>query len=312
MNDQYISGVNRNKSSDIPGTGIGFRLLLVTILNLSISVIQIIGGLFSNSLSLLSDALHNLGDTTALFISYLAGRISRNDPDFRKTFGYKRIEILAAFFNGIVLIAICIYLFFEAYKRLRDPQPVESRIMFPVAVFGFLMNLLSMLLLHKKQNENINIRTAYLHLLADSLSSVAVITGGILMWLFGIYWVDPFISILVGVYIIYQAWLVIRETVDILMQASPLEIDLNQVRRFIEDIDEIKDIHHVHIWRLNDSKIHFEAHIMLTRNLTMRQMMVCKNRIEEILRRQFRIAHTTLQFEYEACRDRGLIAMDKN
>ncbi|MBG0859812.1 MAG: cation transporter [Bacteroidales bacterium] len=310
MTDQTLSNITQNDSVEKQKPDKGFRLLLVTLLNLSISVVQVIGGLLSNSLSLLSDALHNLGDAASLFISYLAKRISMNNPDLRKTFGYKRIEILAAFFNGMLLIAICIYLFFEAFKRIIKPESVDISIMLPVAAFGFLINLISMFLLLKRQKENINIRTAFLHLLSDSLSSVAVITGAIVMWLTGIYWVDAVISVAVGIYIIYQAWLVVKETVDILMQSTPLEIDINQVRRSIEDIDEIENIHHVHVWRLNDSNIHFEAHIMLNRNLTMQEMMICKNRVEKILGMQFRISHITLQFEYGGCRDRELIVTD--
>ena len=290
--------------------GTGSRLLFVSVLNLSISVIQVLGGLISNSLSLLSDALHNLGDTTALFIAYLAGKNSHNSPDYRKTFGYRRIEILAALFNGIVLVAICLFLFYEAIRRLIAPEPVLSGIMLPVALFGFLVNFGSMLILHRGQKENINIKAAYLHLLADSLTSVAVISGSILMLLFGIWWVDPLVSIVVGIFIIYQTWGIIKETVDILMQASPSEVDINLVKQSLENISEISNIHHVHIWKLDDSLIHFEAHISLKRNLNMIEVMECKRRVEDNLKTRFGIAHTTLQFEFECCPENNLIVND--
>lgn len=290
--------------------GTGSRLLFVSVLNLSISVIQVLGGLISNSLSLLSDALHNLGDTTALFIAYLAGKNSHNSPDYRKTFGYRRIEILAALLNGIVLVAICLFLFYEAIRRLIAPEPVLSGIMLPVALFGFLVNFGSMLILHRGQKENINIKAAYLHLLADSLTSVAVIAGSILMLLFGIWWVDPLVSIVVGIFIIYQTWGIIKETVDILMQASPSEVDINLVKQSLENISEISNIHHVHIWKLDDSLIHFEAHISLKRNLNMIEVMECKRRVEDNLKTRFGIAHTTLQFEFECCPEDNLIVDD--
>lgn len=282
----------------------------MSVLNLTISVIQVLGGLISNSLSLLSDALHNLGDTTALFIAYLAGKKSHNSPDYRKTFGYRRIEILAALFNGIVLVAICLFLFYEAIIRFIAPEPVLSGIMLPVALFGFLVNFGSMLILHRGQKENINIKAAYLHLLADSLTSVAVIAGSILMLLFGIWWIDPLISIVVGIFIIYQTWGIIKETVDILMQASPSEVDINKVKQSLENISEISNVHHVHIWKLDDSLIHFEAHISLKRNLNMIEVMECKRRVEENLKTGFGIAHTTLQFEFECCPEDNLIVND--
>jgi cobalt-zinc-cadmium efflux system protein len=277
------------------------RLLLVAILNLIISIIQVVGGLLSNSLSLLSDSFHNLGDTASLFISFLAAKLSRNSPDFSKTYGYRRIEILAALLNGVVLIAICLFLFFEAFKRFREPQSVITGIMLPVAIGGFIINFVSMLTLQKGKEKNINMRAAYLHLLSDSLSSIAVIAGSIVMFIAGIWWIDPLVSVLVGIFIIYHSWGIVRETVNILMQSTPAEIDIEDLKKSIEEIDEIENIHHVHIWKLDDSLIHFEAHISLHRNLSMDKVMLCKARVEKMLRTSFGISHTTLQFEYESC-----------
>lgn len=285
---------HHNHASDLHGR----KLLLATLLNLSISIVEVVGGLLSNSLSLLSDAIHNLADTSALFIAFVARKISGKAPDEKKTFGYKRVEILAALFNGLVLIAICVFLFYEAYERFKDPQPIKGGLMLVVAVFGLAANFVSMLVLQKNKNENLNVKAAYLHLLGDTLSSVAVIVGGVLMIFWQVYWVDPLITVLVSIYIIYHTWDVLKETVDILMQTTPENIDLNKIKKAIEDLPDVKNIHHVHVWKLNDEQIHFESHVALSCNLNMEQMMECKSKIEHILQTDFGIGHTTLQIEY--------------
>ncbi|HYQ57376.1 MAG TPA: cation diffusion facilitator family transporter [Draconibacterium sp.] len=287
----------------------GRKLLWVTVLNLSITVVQVIGGIVSNSLSLLSDALHNLGDSSAIFIAFLAGKRSQKQPDEQKTFGYKRVEILAALFNGVVLIGICLYLFFEAYERFINPEPIKGKIMFIVASFGLLANLVSVVVLNKDKDQNLNVRAAYLHLLGDTFSSVAVIIGGLAIWKFGVFWIDPLITILVGLYIIYHTWDVVRETVDILMQSTPAQIDLGKVKKEVEKIAEIDNIHHIHVWKLDDTQIHLEAHINLNDNISMTEMMQVRAEAEELLQHKFGIAHITLQAGYECCnKETGLLA----
>ena len=184
----------------------GHKLLWATALNFSITLVQIVGGLVSNSLSLLSDAVHNLGDSSAIFIAFLAGRHAEKCPDLRKTFGYKRSEILAALFNAVALIVICVFLFVEAYERFRNPEPIRGAVMLIVATFGLLANLIAVVMLHRDREHNLNIRAAYLHLLGDTLSSVAVILGGIAIWIWKLYWLDPLITVAVGVYIIWHTW----------------------------------------------------------------------------------------------------------
>jgi len=270
-------------------------------LNLSITIVQVIGGIISNSLSLLSDALHNLGDSSAVFIAFLAGKRSRKRANEQKTFGYKRVEILAALFNGVVLIGICLYLFFEAYERFINPEPIKGKIMFIVASFGLLANLISVFVLNKDKDHNLNIRAAYLHLLGDTFSSVAVIIGGLAIWKYGVFWVDPLITVLVGVYIIYHTWDVVKETVDILMQSTPPNIDLGEIKKEVEKIKEIDNIHHIHVWKLDDTQIHLEAHINLKNDISMSEMMTVKADVEELLHHEFGIAHITLQAGYECC-----------
>ncbi|MBI9068267.1 MAG: cation transporter [Salinivirgaceae bacterium] len=291
----------------------GKKLLWVAALNFSITIIQIVGGLISNSLSLLSDALHNLGDSSAIFIAFFAGKRSQKIPDEQHTFGYKRVEILAALLNAVVLISICIFLFFEAYERLTDPQPIKGKIMFIVAIFGLLANLISVLVLNKDKDHNLNVKAAYLHLLGDTLSSVAVIFGGIAIWIYNIFWIDPLITILVGIYIIYHTWGVIKQTVDILMQTTPSNINIKELKQKVEVIDEIENIHHVHIWKLDDKQIHLEAHINLKNNIYMLEMMHIKEKVEHLLKTHFQISHITLQVGYNCCpKDNQLIKTKTN
>lgn len=291
----------------------GKKLLWVALLNFSITLVQIIGGLISNSLSLLSDALHNLGDSSAIFIAFLAGKRSQKTPDEQHTFGYQRIEILAALFNAVVLISICIFLFFEAYERFIDPQPIKGKIMFVVATFGLLANLISVLVLNKDKDHNLNVKAAYLHLMGDTLSSVAVIIGGIAIWLYDVFWIDPLITVLVGIYIVYHTWGVIKQTVDILMQSTPSDINIKELKQKVESIGEIENIHHVHIWKLDDKQSHLEAHINLKNNINMIEMMQIKEKVESLLKEQFQINHITLQVGYNCCpKDNQLIKTISN
>ena len=285
----------------------GKNLFFAFGLNLIITVAEIIGGIFSNSLALVSDAIHNLGDTFAVMLAYIANVIGRKNANERKTFGYKRIEILAALLNAVILVVITLFLFFEAYKRFQSPQPIKGALMFWVAVLGLIANLVAVIILKGDSKQNINIRAAYLHLLGDTISSVAVIAGSILIYFFSIYWIDPVVTILIGLYIIKEAFQVLKETVDILMQGTPSTIDLKEVVDEIEKHDEISNIHHVHSWRLDDKQIHFECHADLTKDLPLSKTDTIRMEIENILLSRFGISHVTIQFEYNCCDEKSVI-----
>ncbi|MDI9604405.1 MAG: cation diffusion facilitator family transporter [Bacteroidota bacterium] len=281
----------------------GKKLLWVTLLNFSISVVQVVGGIVSNSLSLISDAIHNLGDTSAIFIAFVAGKHAAKKPDDQKTFGYKRAEILAALFNGVVLIAICIFLFVEAYKRFINPQPIKGGVMLTVAVFGLLANLISVLMLQKEKSRNLNVRAAYLHLLGDTLSSVAVIAGGIAIIVWDVYWIDPLVTVAVGVYITYHTWGVVRQTVDILMQATPRHIDIQKIKQEVETLPQVDNLHHLHVWQMDDEQVHLEAHLNISRDLPLSEAQTVRHDVENLLKDKFGIGHITLQIEYKGCED---------
>jgi cobalt-zinc-cadmium efflux system protein len=283
------------------------NLLWATLLNVIITIAEVVGGLLSNSLALLSDAVHNLGDTIAVFLAYLANRVSRLSANERKTFGYKRIEILTALLNAVTLIVITVFLFREAWLRFNNPEPVKGVIMFVVATVGLLANLIAVLLLKNGSHKNLNTKAAYLHLLGDTISSVAVIIGSVLIIWFNITWIDPLITIIVGLYILKETYTVLREAIDILMQATPKNIDITAIQASLEKFEEIDNIHHVHIWNLNDSQVHFECHADVSNDMKISETGPVLTKIETLLKNNFGISHVTIQFEHYCCEEKELI-----
>ncbi len=283
------------------------NLLLSVLLNFLVTIAEIIGGLVSNSLALLSDALHNLGDTSAIFIAFLANVISKKERTNKKTFGFKRIEILAALFNAIILVVIIIYLFIEAWHRLKNPMPIKGLVMLIVALVGLVANLLSVLLLKRHSVQNINIRAAYLHLIGDTVSSFAVIITALLIYFFNIYWIDPLVTFLLGIYLLWETYRILKVALDILMQATPPGLDLEMVKKTLETIPAIDNIHHVHAWNLSDQDIHFECHVDLASDIRISETEIIRDAINEILKEKFRITHVTIQYEYNCCEDKNMI-----
>jgi cobalt-zinc-cadmium efflux system protein len=283
------------------------NLLFSALLNLVVTIAEVLGGLFSNSLALLSDALHNLGDTSAIFIAFLANLISKKEGTSKKTFGFKRIEILAALFNAIVLVVIIIYLFIEAWHRLSNPMPIKGLLMLIVAVIGLLANLFSVLLLKKHAMQSINIRAAYLHLIGDTISSLVVIFTAILIYFFNIFWIDPLVTFLLGIYLLWETYRILKIALDILMQATPPGLDLKLVKDALETIPSIDNIHHVHAWNLSDQDIHFECHVDLKSDIRISETEIIRDAINEMLKEKFRITHVTIQYEYNCCADKNMI-----
>lgn len=283
------------------------NLLISVLLNATITIAEFIGGILSNSLALLSDAVHNLSDTMAIVISYIAILIGKKDSTSKNTFGFKRIEILAALFNAVVLIAISIYLFYEAYQRFLNPQVIESKLMFIVATIGFLGNIISVILLHKDSSNNLNIKAAYLHLIGDTFSSVGVIIGSILIYYFNITWIDPLLTIIIGLVIIKATWSIVKETLEILMEASPENLDLQLIKIELEKHSEISNIHHIHAWRLSDNIIHFQCHADLCDNKTIKDVDKIRLDLENILCANFGIDHITIQMELNTCDNKTTI-----
>jgi cobalt-zinc-cadmium efflux system protein len=274
------------------------KLVFTIVLNLIITTAQIIGGIISGSLALISDAIHNLSDSVSVILAWLAQVLSRKPSTLKSTFGYKRAEILAAFINSIALIAISVYLIFEAVDRLMHPEPVDPKWMFWLGLLGLVANGISVLILEREKNKNINIKAAYLHLVGDALTSLAVIVGAVLIWFYNIIWIDAVVTILIGLYLLVHTWKLLKESVTILMQMAPTAIDIKQIKSRLVGIDGLKDVHHVHVWNLTDKLLHFECHVNLEADLRISETHDISKQIKEILHDEFDVEHVTLQFEY--------------
>ena len=282
------------------------RLFITMGLNFLITVVELVGGLLSGSLSLLSDALHNFSDGISIIISYIAVRMARQPRSAKYTFGLKRAEILAAVINAVTLIVICFYLFKESYERFIAPREIEGGLMIVVAGIGLIANVAGTLLLKAGSRDNINIRSAYFHLLGDAVSSVAVILGGIAIHFFRVYWIDPLLTVLISLYILVKSYEIVKEAIDVLMMGAPESISIESIQKEVEKIPGVNNIHHVHVWRLRENDVHFEAHIDVEEMLVS-QTTELSSVIEEMLKSNYGITHITLQFESDKCKTRKLV-----
>lgn len=289
----------------------GKKLFISIILNISITVAQFIGGIISGSLSLLSDAVHNLSDVISLIISYIANILTnRKKQTSQQTFGYKRAEIVAAFINSASLIVIAVFLAFEAVKRLKNPVELESNIVIALALLAIFANGFSVLLLKNDAHHNLNMKAAYLHLLSDMLTSVAVLIGGLLMKFFQIYWLDGVLTIIISLYLLFMSWHIFRDSLYILMLFTPKHIKIEEIHKEIIKIDGVKNMHHVHIWQLNDSELHFDAHIEFKKDISLSEFDIKCKEIEKVLSEKFDIHHSFLQPEYARNDKKELIIQD--
>ena len=288
----------------------GRNLLFSIVLNILITVAQVIGGLISGSLSLLSDSLHNFSDVLSLLVSYIADRYSKRKASISKTFGYKRAEIIAAFVNALSLLIVAAYLIYEAFVRFLNPMEIESGLVIWLALFGIIANGLSVLLLYKASKENMNMRSAYLHLLTDMSASVAVLIGGLLMKYFGWFWVDSALTILIAVYLLFMGYGLLKSSFRVLMLFTPQDINLVSISVAITAFSEIKNVHHVHLWQLNENETHLEAHLEFYEDILLSQFDDISSRIEEMLSVEFGINHVNLQPEYHKNDPKDLIIQD--
>ncbi|EDM45319.1 cobalt/zinc/cadmium cation efflux pump protein [unidentified eubacterium SCB49] len=288
----------------------GRKLLLSILLNIGITVAQIIGGLVSGSLSLLSDALHNFSDVLSLVVSYVADLYAKKDASLERTFGYKRAEILAAFINALSLIIVAFYLVYEAVHRFLNPQEIESSIVIWLAILGIAANGFSVLLLHKDSQSNMNMRSAYLHLLTDMAASVAVLIGGLLMKYFGWFWVDSVLTVLIAIYLVLMGYGLLKESFKVLMLFTPDHLDLKVIGKKIQEVSAVKNVHHVHVWQLNEQEIHLEAHVAFYKDVSISQFDKISEEIEALLFHEFKINHVTLQPEFDKDDPKELIVQD--
>ncbi|MBA4317958.1 MAG: cation transporter [Flavobacterium sp.] len=282
------------------------RLTITILLNFLTSLAEIIGGILSGTLSLISDALHNFSDGISVIISFIALKLKSRDNSIKHTFGLKRAEILAAVINAAILITIYIFLFYEAVQRIYRPSQIEPQLMMIIAAIGLAANIAGTLLLKKDAGKSLNIKSSYFHLLSDAFSSVAVIIGGAAIYFWKIYWLDPVLTILIGIYILRECIIILGEAIHILMEGAPLNISIDDVQKTVEEFEEVKDIHHIHLWMVGDNDIHFEAHININ-DMKISESDDLRKRIENELELKFGMHHITLQFECNQCLESGIL-----
>ncbi|MGB6269382.1 MAG: cation diffusion facilitator family transporter [Olleya sp.] len=288
----------------------GRNLIISILLNILITVAQVIGGIVSGSLALLSDALHNFSDVLSLVVSYVANKLSKKDASLNKTFGYKRAEILAAFINASTLIIVAVLLIIEAIKRVQNPEEIESNLVIWLSLLGILANGFSVLLLKKDSQANMNMRSAYLHLLTDMLASVAVLIGGLLMKFYQVYWVDSALTLVIALYLIWMGFDLLKTSTKVLMLFTPDAIPVDEIVKEINAFAEIKNVHHIHVWQLNEDEIHFEAHIDFENDITLSEFDIILHKVEELLFHKFEINHVNIQPEFGKDDVKDIIVQD--
>lgn len=276
------------------------KLWISVFLNLAITIAEVIGGLLSNSLALLSDAVHNLNDTLSLAITLVSKKIAKRGSNTRKTFGYKRAEIIGAFINLITLVLIALFLIWEGVERFFNPQTIDGFTMLWVSIVGLLGNMITAVLLFKDAKSSLNMRSAFIHIFSDGLSSVGVIIGGWLVYKYQWYIVDPILTLTIGGYILWQSYYMLRETINILMESKPDDIEIEELKTAMEAIPEVCGIHHVHVWQLDENNTLLESHVVIEKQ-DLEKMESIKTAIKKLLHDEFNIHHSTLEFEFEPC-----------
>jgi cobalt-zinc-cadmium efflux system protein len=270
------------------------------IIAIAIMVVEIIGGLISNSLALIGDAGHMLVDGLALSLSLFALNIARRPATATRTFGFHRAEILAALANGTTLILLSAFIFYESYQRIIKPPEVHSPIMLAIAVIGLIANFTGIVLLRRSGHMNLNIKAAFWHIIGDTISSVGVISAAVIIMITGWTYADPIIAIIIGIIILWGAVQLVRESTDILLEAAPRQIPVEKVTATLKKIEGVDEIHDIHIWTITSGIYAMSAHLVV------KDLMVSKSteiieKAHHIMVDDFNITHTTFQLECETC-----------
>jgi cobalt-zinc-cadmium efflux system protein len=289
------------------------KLLITFLINIAVTIIQVIGSVVAGSVALLSDALHNLSDSSTILISWIADRLTRRSTTKNETFGYKRAEIVAAFFNASLLLVIGIFLIIESADKIRHREylDVKPGIVIALACLGIIANGASALILKKDSSGSMNIRSSYIHLFIDMLSSVAVLAGGLVIYFFDFYLLDPVLSIIIAVYLILLSWKLVLQSLKVLMQFTPKGIDIDEIARMLSRSPDVRNVHHIHAWQLNDHDIYFEAHVEFRKDLRISESCLLLEEMRLVLEKEYNIRHATFQSEFEIPCDKALINQEK-
>ena len=288
----------------------GRNLIIAILLNILITVAQIIGGLISGSLSLLSDAVHNFSDVMSLIVSYIANLLSKKNASDKKTFGYKRAEIIAAFVNAATLIVVAVILIKEAVERFLNPLEIASDLVIWLSLLGIVANGFSVLLLKKDAKSNMNMKSAYLHLMTDMMASVAVLVGGVLMKFYQIYWIDAALTLAIALYLIFMGYHLLKDSASVLMLFTPDSIQVDKIVEAIQKITSVKNVHHVHIWQLNEDEVHFEAHVDFNEDIRLSEFDNVLGKIESLVYHKFGVNHVNIQPEFNKSDSKQIIVQD--
>ncbi len=287
------------------GAGLGDRRLgIAVVINVGLTVAQIVGGILSGSLALIADALHNLSDAGSLVIAFWARRIARRPADARMTFGYARAEIVAALINFTTLILLGLYLGYEAIMRLFDPQPVAGWTVVIIAGIALVVDLATALMTYALSRESMNIKAAFLHNVADALASVAVIFGGVVILLYDWTLIDPVLTLVISAYVLWHGLTEIGAAIRILMLGVPEGTDPGEAIRAMLTVDGVEDVHHVHLWGFDENRVSLEAHLVLA---TDAPATAAKSAVRQLLRERYNVTHVTLETELagDVCQEAG-------
>ena len=263
-------------------------------------VAEVVGGLLSNSLALLSDAGHVFADLIALSLSWYGVKQAQRPASGRMTFGYHRVGILIAIVNAISIFAIAVVIFYEAYRRLQLTPEVNSLLMLSVAIVGLGANAFVVFWLRREQESNLNVRSAFWHALGDALASIGVIIGGIVILFTGWFWVDPIVSVFIGLIIGMAGWRILKEGLRVLLEATPLHVDIAEMVKVLEQVPGVKNVHDLHVWSITPELHAMSCHVLID-DLSTTQAASIREKIEDVLWQRFRIKHTTLQMECQQC-----------
>lgn len=263
-------------------------------------IVEVIGGVLTGSLALISDAMHMLTDTLGLVIALVAIKIGERPADSRRTFGYQRFEILAAAFNAILLFVVAGYILYEGYKRIVEPEAIQSVGMLVIAASGLVINLIAMRLLAARQATSLNVKGAYLEVWSDMLGSIGVILAAAIIWLTGWLWVDAIVAIAIGLWVIPRAWTLLKQTMNVLLEGTPEGIDLDAVASALHRVDGVREVHDLHIWSLSSDSPSLSAHLVIASG---KDFAAVREAASRMLAASFRMRHVTLQTEATDCRE---------
>ncbi|MFC4769881.1 cation diffusion facilitator family transporter [Effusibacillus consociatus] len=261
-------------------------------------IAEVIGGLLTNSLALLSDAAHMFSDAAALGLSLLAIWFAAKPATLRRTFGFYRAEVLAALINGATLVLVSLYIFVEAYERFKNPPEVESGFMIIVATIGLVANLFSAWVLSRggEHQHNLNVRGAFLHVLGDALGSIGAIVAGLIMMYTGWYYADPIISVVIGILVLLSSWRLLNETVHVLLEGTPRNMDIRKLKKAMLGVIGVKQVHDLHVWTVSSGFISMSGHVVISEE---RNSNIILRELESLLKEKFGLGHTTIQIETE-------------